>query len=374
MGVKPFIEIKGRRIGAGYPVYVIAEISCNHGGSFEQAAELIRAAKRAGADAAKLQTYTPDTITLDSTRPEFQIAKDSPWVDLRTLHNLYEKAHTPWEWQPKLQQVAQEAGIHLFSSPFDPTAVDFLNKLNVPAFKVASFEIIDIPLIQRIAKTGKPMIISTGLASFREICEAVDAARSEGADQIALLKCTSGYPARPADMKLSSIPHLSRAFQAPVGLSDHTLGLEVALAAVALGACIVEKHIIPSRANGGPDAGFSLEPAEFAALVKGIRTVEQAIGTPDYTPTAEEEKNRVFRRSLFVVAGVKAGEAFTAQNVRSIRPGHGLPPKHLPLVLGAKAARDIEAGTPLSWDLVVNGTHTRTNAEPPARKRELDAV
>ncbi len=363
---KTFIEINGRKIGAGHPAYLVAEISCNHGGSFEQAAELIRAAKKAGADAAKLQTYTPDTITLDSDRPEFKIGKGSPWAG-RTLHDLYKEAHTPWEWQPKLKKVAAEAGIDLFCSPFDPTAVDFLEKMGVPAYKVSSFEIVDIPLIQRIAKTGKPMILSTGLANLREIAEAVKTARESGAKQIALLKCTSGYPATPSDMNLLTIAHLAKTFHAPAGLSDHTLGTEVALAAVALGACIVEKHLILSRAKGGPDAGFSLEPQEFAAMVKGIRMVEQAIGSPDYKATPEEEKNRVFRRSLFVVADIKEGEIFTERNVRSIRPAHGLPPKELPVVLGKKAARDIAKGTPLSWDMVVSRSEKKVHAEPVAR-------
>lgn len=363
---KPFIEINGRKIGAGHPAYVVAEISCNHGGSFEQAAELIRQAKKSGADAAKLQTYTPETITINSEKTYFKIGKGNPWEN-RTLHNLYKEAHTPWDWQPKLKKVAKEAEIDLFSSPFDPTAVDFLERMGVPAYKVSSFEIVDIPLIQKIARTGKPVILSTGLANLREIAEAVKAAREAGAKQLALLKCTSGYPAKPSDMNLSAIPHLAKTFHCPAGLSDHTLGTEVALAAAALGACIVEKHLISSRAKGGPDAGFSLEPQEFAAMVKGIRTVEQAIGSPDYKTTPEEEKNRVFRRSLFVTADMKEGDTFTEENIRSIRPAHGLPPKELPVVLGKKAARDIAQGTPLSWDLVVSRSENKAHAEPVAR-------
>ncbi|MCM8811719.1 MAG: pseudaminic acid synthase [Candidatus Omnitrophica bacterium] len=370
----PFIEINGRKIGPGFPVYVVAEISCNHNGSFDRAVELIRLAKEAGADAAKFQTYTADTITIDSEEQWFQIRHESLWEG-RNLYDLYREAHTPWEWQPKLKKIAQETGIDFFCSPFDPTAVDFLEKeVGVPAYKVASFEIVDILLIQKIAATGKPMILSTGLANFREIAEAVQAARQAGCRQVALLKCTSNYPAKPSEMKISSIPHLARAFHCPVGLSDHTLGSEVALGAVALGACIVEKHLTLSRKEGGPDAGFSLEPGEFADLVQGVRTVEQAIGTPDYKLTLEEEKNLMFRRSLFVVANMKAGETFTPQNVRSIRPGHGLAPKHLPLVLGKKAARNIRRGTPLDWTLIVSSPVDDKNDEPIDRKRELDAV
>jgi len=349
----PFIEINGRRIGKGHPTYVVAELSCNHGGNFEKAAALVRAAKQAGADAVKLQTYKPETITLDSTQEHFKINKGTPW-DGQTLYQLYGKAHTPWDWQPKLKRAAEEIGIDLFSSPFDDTAVDFLEKMGVPAYKVASFEIVDIPLIRRIAQTGKPIILSTGLANFLEITEAVEAARAAGARQIALLKCTSKYPAQPSDMNLSAIPHLANALHLPVGLSDHTMGTEVAQAAVALGACILEKHLILSRADGGPDAGFSLEPDEFQAMVRGIRAVEQAIGSPDAPISAEEALNRCFRRSLFVVEQVKAGEPFTTENVRSIRPAEGLAPKHLPIVLGKKAARDIEKGTPLAWDMMTS--------------------
>ncbi len=351
-----FIQINGRRIGAGHPAYIVAEMSCNHGGSFEKAVKLVQEAKRSGADAIKLQTYTPDTLTLDSPQEQFKINKGTAW-DGQTLYQLYGKAYTPWDWQPKLKVVADEAGIDLFSSPFDDTAVEFLERLGVPAYKVASFEIVDIPLIQRIAKTGKPMILSTGLATFAEISEAVAAARTTVATQIALLKCTSKYPADPSDMNLAAMAHLADALHLPVGLSDHTVGIEVAQAAAALGACIIEKHLTLSRADGGPDAGFSLEPDEFRAMVRGIRTVQQAIGSPMPAISPEEAKNRCFRRSLFVVEDVQADQTLTAQNVRSIRPGYGLAPKHLPFVLGKRAARDIEKGTPLSWDLIAGDSH-----------------
>lgn len=352
------IQINGRWIGPGHPAYIVAELSCNHRGKFEKAVQLIQAAKSAGADAVKLQTYTPDTITLDSTHPSFRIDADNTWAG-RTLYGLYQEAFTPWDWQPKLKQIAQEQGLDLFSSPFDETAVEFLEKMGVPAYKVASFEIVEIPLIQRIARTGKPMILSTGLADFQEITEAVQAAQEAGAGQIAILKCTSGYPASPAEMNLAAILHLAQTLHLPVGLSDHTLGTEVAQAAVALGACIVEKHLILSRSDGGPDAGFSLEPDEFQQMVRGIRIVEQAIGNPIPEISAEELKNRCFRRSLFAVQDIRAGETFTPQNVRSIRPGHGLAPKYLPKVLGTKAAHDIERGTPFSWDLIASQTKSK---------------
>ncbi len=350
----PAIKINGRLIGPGHPVYVIAELSCNHRGNFEKATQLIRAAKKAGADAVKLQTYTPDTITLRSDKPHFQIQEGTNWSG-RTLYDLYQEAFTPWEWQPKLQKIAHEEGIDLFCSPFDETAVDFLEKLAMPAYKVSSFEIIDLPLIQRIARTGKPILLSTGLATSVEILEAVEAAREAGATKIAVLKCTSSYPAQPKEMNLAAMSRLSAALRVPVGLSDHSLGTDVAIAAAAIGACIIEKHLILSKKDGGPDAGFSLEPEEFAAMVTGIRAAEQAIGSEEMTVSSEEAKNRCFRRSLFVVEEIQAGELFTKKNVRSIRPGFGLAPKNLPLVLGKKAARDLERGTPLSWEMIANG-------------------
>jgi N-acetylneuraminate synthase len=345
------IEIKERYIGRGNPVYIIAELSANHNQSFDQAVALIHAAKEAGADAVKLQTYTPDTLTISSDKEYFRIGGGTLW-DGRTLYDLYSEAYMPWEWQPKLKEIADEIGIDLFSTAFDPTAVDFLEEMGVPVHKVASFEIVDIPLIEKMARTGKPLIISTGMATLGEIEEAVQAARRAGATQIALLKCTSAYPAPPEEMNLRTIPHLAEAFGVPVGLSDHTLGIAVPVAAVALGACIVEKHFTLSRDIPGPDSAFSLEPHELKAMVEAIRTVEKALGEVHYGVSEREAQSRVFRRSLFVVKDMRAGEVFTDENVRSIRPGYGLPPKYLPEILGRRAVKDIEKGTPLNWRLI----------------------
>jgi pseudaminic acid synthase len=347
----PFIEINGRRIGAGHPTYVVAEMSGNHHQSFDKAVEIIHAIKASGADAVKIQTYTADTITLDCDTDDFRIPPDNTWSGQK-LHALYAEAHTPWEWQPRLKSVANELGLDLFSSPFDPTAVDFLESMGVPAYKVASFEVVDIPLIERIAKTGKPIIMSTGMATFDEIVDAVTAARAAGAHEIALLKCTSAYPAPPEEMNLDVMPRLAREFGVPVGLSDHTLAPAVAVAAVAMGACIVEKHFIMARAEGGPDAQFSLEPHEFREMVAAIRTVERARGTGEIGLTPGESKNRFFRRSLYVTTDVRAGEMFTEKNVRSIRPAYGLAPKHYREVLGRRATQDIARGTPLAWTLI----------------------
>jgi len=346
----PAINIGQRRIGAGEPVYIIAEMSANHHQDFDQAVKIIQAAKDAGADAVKLQTYTPDTITIDCRNDYFQI-KGTIWEG-RNLYDLYREAFTPWEWQPKLKAIADELGLDLFSTPFDHTAVDFLEGMAVPAYKIASFELVDLPLIERVARTGKPLIMSTGMAALAEIDEAVRAVRGAGAKEIALLKCTSAYPAAPAAMNLRTIPHLAEAFGVPVGLSDHTMGIAVPVAAVALGACIVEKHLTLSRSRPGPDSAFSLEPGEFKEMVAAIRTAEQALGEVRYELTEQEAASRVFRRSLFVVADMKAGETFTPENVRSIRPGHGLAPKYLPEVLGKRAAAAIPKGTPLSFDLI----------------------
>jgi N-acetylneuraminate synthase len=345
------IRIGDRLIGPGAPAYVVAELSANHAQDFNQAVRLVRAAKDAGADAVKLQTYTADTLTLRSDRPEFRVGGGTLW-DGRTLYDLYGEAYTPWEWQPRLKAVADEVGLDLFSTPFDPTAVDFLEGMGVPAYKVASFELVDLPLIEKIARTGKPMIMSTGMGTLAEIAEGVEAARRAGAAQIALLKCTSAYPAPAEEVNLRTIPHLAAAFGVPAGLSDHTLGVAVPAAAVALGACIVEKHFTLSRAEPGPDSTFSLEPPEFKAMVEAIRTAEKALGEVHYGLSDREASSRVFRRSLFIVQGIKAGEPFNERNVRSIRPGHGLPPKHLKEVLGRKASRDAAPGTPLSWELV----------------------
>ncbi len=345
------LEIAGRAIGPGHPVYVIAELSANHNQSFDEAVRLVRAAKECGADAVKLQTYTADTLTIRSRRPEFLVGGGTLW-DGRTLHDLYAEAYTPWDWQPRLKRVADEVGVALFSTPFDPTAVDFLEEMRVPAYKVASFELVDLPLIERVARTGKPLIMSTGMASLGEVEEAVTAARGAGASQLALLKCTSSYPAPAAEANLRTIPHLAEAFGVPAGLSDHTLGIAVPVVAVALGACVIEKHFTLSRATPGPDSAFSLEPAEFKAMVEAVRTAEHAMGRVHYGLTANEEKSRVFRRSLYVVRDVRAGEAFGPDNVRSIRPANGLAPKHLRRVLGRPATRDVPAGSPLEWGMI----------------------
>lgn len=347
---EPF-AIAGRPIGPGHPVYIIAELSANHNQDFQRAVRLVHAAKEAGADAVKLQTYTADTLTIRCDRPEFRVGGGTLW-DGRTLHDLYGEAHTPWDWQPRLKEVADELGLHLFSSPFDPTAVAFLERMDVPAYKVASFEIVDLPLIQTMARTGKPLIISTGMATLAEIGEAVSAAQSAGCRQLALLKCTSAYPSPPEAMHLRTIPHLTAAFGVPVGVSDHTLGIAVPVAAVALGACLIEKHFTLSRDVPGPDSAFSLEPPEFKAMAQAIRMAEKALGEVHYGLNEQESGMRQFRRSLYVVADVKAGEPFTPDNVRSIRPARGLPPKYLPAVLGLRAARDIRTGTPLTWDLI----------------------
>lgn len=341
------VQISNRKIGPGHPCYVIAEMSANHGHSLDKAIKLVRSAKESGADAIKLQTYTPDTLTIDCRRPEFLIGEGTLWEG-RNLYDLYGEAYTPWEWQPKLKAEAEKLGMDCFSTPFDETAVDFLEQMDVPAHKIASFELVDTELLNKVAATRKPVIMSTGMATLAEIDEAVRTLRAGGCTQLALLKCTSAYPSLPEDMNLRTIPHLSEAFGVPAGLSDHTLGIAVPIAAVALGACIIEKHFTLSRADGGPDAAFSLEPAEFRAMVDAVRTAEKALGTVNYESTEKEKASRVFRRSLFVVKDMQAGEEFTRENVRSIRPGNGMPVKELPRVLGSRAAAPIERGTPLS--------------------------
>lgn len=345
------IRIGRREIGPGNPVYIVAELSGNHNQDLQQAICLIDAAKAAGADAVKLQTYTPDTITIRSEREPFQIRGGTLW-DGRTLYDLYGEAFTPWEWHGELQHKALAHGLDFFSSPFDASAVDFLERMNVPAYKIASPELVDIPLIQKAASTGKPLIMSTGMASREEIEEALAAAHQAGTQQIALLKCTSAYPSPPEEMNLSMIPALAERFGVPVGLSDHSIGIAVPVAAVALGACIIEKHLTLSRSMKGPDSEFSLEPQEFKAMVDAVRTAEQALGKPEFRIGEKEKATRAFRRSLFVVEAVKAGDVFTAKNVRSIRPGNGLHTRYFRDVLGQRAACDIERGTPLRWELV----------------------
>lgn len=345
----PSIEINRRRIGPGRPVYIVAELSANHNQNFERAARMVQAAKESGADAVKIQTYTADTLTIPCDREYFKIGGGTLW-DGRTLYDLYQEAYTPWDWQPKLKKIADELGIDFFSSAFDASAVDFLEKMNVPAHKVASFEIVDLALIQKMAGTGKPLIMSAGMATLSEIQEALSAARTAGAREVALLKCTSAYPAPPDESNLRTIPHLSETFKVPVGISDHTLGYAVVLAAVALGACIVEKHFTLSREIPSADSAFSLEPQEFKSMAEGIRRVEMALGQASYGVTESEKKSLVFRRSLFAVKNVKAGETFSEENVRSIRPGQGLAPKFLKDVMGKHAKGDIPRGTPLQWD------------------------
>ena len=345
-----YIEIENRHIGRGEPTYIVAEMSANHNQDFKQAVKIIQAAKEAGADAVKLQTYTPDTITLKSDKKHFKI-NGTLWEG-KYLYDLYKEAYTPWEWQPELKQHADKLGMHLFSSPFDFTAVDFLEKMKFPAYKIASPEIIDIPLIAKVAKTGKPVIISTGMATLSEIEEAVKTIRKAGNNQLALLKCTSAYPAPPDEMNLRTIPHLAEAFNVPTGLSDHTLGIAVPVTAVALGACIIEKHFTLSRNDPGPDSSFSMEPDEFKEMVKSIRTVEKALGRISYEITEKQRESLKYRRSLFAVKDIKAEETFTENNVRSIRPGYGLHPRYLNDVLGMASKIDIKRGTPISWDLI----------------------
>lgn len=345
------IDINGRQLGTGTATYIVAEMSANHGQSFEHAVEIVEAAKEAGADAIKIQTYTPDTLTINCKNEYFKIGKGTLWEG-RNLYDLYSEAYTPWEWQPKLKDIADQLRIDLFSTPFDETAVDFLEKMNVPVHKVASFENVDLALLRKISKTGKPIIMSTGMATLGEIDEAVQTVRGAGGDKLILLKCTSAYPAAPEEMNLRTIPHLAETFGLPVGLSDHTLGIAVPLAAVTLGACVIEKHFTLSRATPGPDSAFSMEPHEFKAMVEAVRTVEKSLGAVHYSVSEREAKSRVFRRSLFVVKDMQAGEVFTAENLRSIRPGYGLHTRYLAEVMGRKASRNIRRGTPLSWDLM----------------------
>ncbi|MBN2299073.1 MAG: pseudaminic acid synthase [Deltaproteobacteria bacterium] len=349
--MEPFIRIGNRKIGPGNPVYIIAEMSANHLGDFNKAIEILHAAKEAGADAVKLQTFTADTHTLDLKTPCFEVGGGTLW-DGRYLYDLYRECSMPWEWQPKLKDIADDIGIDLFSAAVDPSGVEFLETMNVPAYKVTSFEIVDLHLIRCMAKTKKPIIISTGMASLSEIDDAVTAARDAGAKEIALLKCTSAYPAPCDEMNLRTIPHLSRLFNAPAGLSDHSMGLSAPVTAVTLGASIIEKHFTLSRNEPGPDSSFSMEPSEFTAMVQAIRETEKIIGEVRYTITDHERSSRKFRRSLFAVADIKKGDAFTETNIRSIRPADGLPPKYRDIILTKKASKAIAKGTPLSWDLV----------------------
>ena len=343
-------KIGSRAIGPGQPVYVVAELSANHGQRLETALALVKAAKECGADAVKIQTYTPETITLESDNEYFRIAHGTIW-DGSTLYELYREAYTPWEWHRPIQEATEREGLAFFSTPFDFTAVDFLETLNVPLHKIASFELVDLPLIRKVALTGKPVVMSTGMATLAEIDEAVRAFHDAGGEEMMLLKCTSAYPSPPEEMNLRTIPHLSEAFGVPVGLSDHSLSVASSVTAVALGACLIEKHLTLDRSKPGPDSAFSLEPQEFKQMVEAVRAAGRALGQVTYEATEKEASSRAFRRSLFVVEDIKAGEIFTPKNVRSIRPAHGLPPKYLENVLGRQAACNIQRGTPLSWDL-----------------------
>lgn len=346
------ISINKRQISSSERVYIIAEMSANHNQDFQKAVKILEEAKKAGADAVKLQTYTPETITIDCDNRYFQI-KNTIW-DGKTLFQLYKKAYTPWEWQPKLKKIADNLGLDLFSSPFDASAVDFLEKMDVPAYKIASFELIDIPLLEKVAATKKPVILSTGMASLDEIKEAVDTLKQNDCSGMALLKCTSAYPAAPEEANLATIPHLSETFDVPVGLSDHTHGSTVAVTSVACGACIIEKHFCLDKKDAGPDSTFSMEPDKFKKMVADIRTAEQALGEATYELTESQKQSKVFRRSLFVVKNINEGETFTENNIRSIRPSHGLPPKHLKTILGKKSAKKLSIGTPLRFEHILN--------------------
>ncbi len=342
------LKIGDKIISEKDPVFIIAELSANHNQDFDIAIKTIESIKEAGADAVKLQTYTPDTITIDCDNEYFQIKQGTIW-DGKTLYRLYKEAYTPWEWQPRLKEYAQKLGLICFSSPFDKSAVDLLEKMNSPAYKIASYEITDIPLIEYVASKQKPVIISTGIATLSDIEEAMAACRKVGNEQIILLKCTSSYPAPVEEANVKTIPNIKETFNVHVGLSDHTLGNTVALAAVSLGAKLVEKHFILDRKLGGPDSSFSMEPEEFKQMVDSVRNVEKALGTINYELTPKVEKGRIFSRSLFIVKDVTAGEIITEENVKSIRPGYGLHPKYYNDILGKKFRKDFKKGTPLKW-------------------------
>ena len=350
---KGYIEINGRKVGPGYPTYIVAEMSGNHNHNFDKAVEIVKMAKENGADAIKLQTYTPSTMTIECDEPPFILPNTNTWGGT-SLFELYKTAYTPWEWQADLYKVCADIGIDCFSTPFDASAVDFLDDLDTPVFKVASFEVMDIPLLKKIASKGRPVIMSTGMATIGQIQEAYETLRAGGVEELAMMNCASAYPAPPEILNLSNIPHMAKTWGVPIGFSDHSLGIEAALASVALGACMIEKHVTISRAEGGPDAAFSLEPHELKAMTSGVTVVEKALGTVGYGPSEEEAGNVVFQRSLFAVEDIAAGEELTPQNVRVIRPGDGLEPRYYDDVLGRSAASDIKRGTPLTWFLVAN--------------------
>lgn len=346
------MKIAQFEIGNDHPPFVIAEMSGNHNQSLARALEIVDAAAKAGAHAIKLQTYTADTITLNVKGGDFEIADSKSLWSGQNLYDLYSKAHTPWEWHKPIMERAAQHGLPCFSSPFDETAVDFLETLNVPAYKIASFENNHLPLIRKVAKTGKPLIISTGMATIAELDEAVTAAREAGCKDLILLKCTSTYPATPQNTNVLTIPHMRKLFGCEVGLSDHTMGVGVAVAAVAHGACVVEKHFTLLRADGGVDSTFSLEPDELSSLVIETKRAWQSLGHVRYGPTKAELKSLVFRRSIYVAEDMKAGEILTPKNLRIVRPGHGLHPRFYEQLMGKKVARDVQKGTPADWDLV----------------------
>ena len=345
-----YIEIDGSRVGPEYPPYIIAELSANHNGDINRAFKILEMAKECGADAIKIQTYTQDTLTIDCDKEDFRI-KGGLWNN-RTLYDLYTEAHMPWDWHKPLFEKAKEVGITIFSSPFDNTAVDLLEKLGAPAYKIASFEAIDLPLIEYVAKTGKPMIISTGMADEEEIKEAIDAARRAGCKELVILQCVSGYPAPAHDYNLVTIPDIKKRFGVLTGLSDHTIDNTTAIASVALGACLIEKHVTLDRNGGGPDDSFSLEKPELLQLCRDSKIAWQALGTVNYERKDSEKGNMIFRRSLYAVEDIAKGHIFSNVNVKSIRPGYGLLPKHIGSVIGKRASADIERGSPIEWDFI----------------------
>lgn len=344
----PFLKIGHRKIGPGHKTFIVAEMSANHNHKLSRAKKIIDVAKNIGTDAIKIQTYTPDTMTIASSKKWFQVKVNQAWKG-KTLYQLYDEAHTPWNWQAELKKYAESKGLVFFSTPFDSTSVDFLENLKVKLYKIASFEITDIPLLQKIGATKKPVILSRGMASLSEINQAIKTLKNSGSSQVALLHCISSYPASIEEMNLATIPDLAKRFKLVTGLSDHSLGITAALTSVVLGASIIEKHFTLSRDNGGPDASFSLEPDEFASMIKSVREAEAAIGKPTYGFGKKESENIIFRRSLFVVEDINQGEEYTDQNLRCIRPGYGLAPKYLDKVLGKTARSKVNAGTPLAW-------------------------
>jgi N-acetylneuraminate synthase len=346
------LSIDGRTIGENHPPFIVAEMSGNHNRSLERALEIVKTAAEAGAQALKLQTYTPDTMTLDLEDGDFFIDDPNSLWSGTSLYKLYEQAHTPWEWHAPIFERARELGMIPFSTPFDPTAVDFLEDLDVPAFKIASFENLDLPLIRKVAAIGKPVILSSGMATVADLDLAVRTIREQGNDQIVLLKCTSSYPAPIESANVLTIPHMKELFGVQVGLSDHTLGIGVAVASAALGATVIEKHFTLARADGGVDSAFSLEPPELKALVEESRRAWQALGRVEYGPSKQEADSMVFRRSLYVAQDMKAGDRFTPENLRAIRPGHGLSPRYYELLLGRSVGRDVKRGTAVTWELV----------------------